>query len=66
MNVINIETLNNVNQTRLDIIKRVAKRTISKVQFTGGTELIADGIDNEKFDYLISKGIEKKLRMLGC
>lgn len=60
------ESLDNVNLRRLDVISRLAKRTISKVQFTGGVELIAGGVDDEKFDYLINKGIEKKLRGLGC
>jgi hypothetical protein len=64
--IVDKETLDNVNLKRLDIIKRVAKRTISKVQFTGGSELIANGVDDEKFEYLINKGIEKKLRGLGC
>lgn len=64
--LINDETLKNVNEKRLNVIRKLAKRTISKVQFSGGVDLVADGIDDEKFQYLIDKGVEKKLRGLGC
>ncbi len=60
------EMLNNVNSRKLDAISRLAKRTISKVAFNSSDDLISKDIDNEKFDYLINKGIEKKLRGLGC
>lgn len=60
------EMLDNINNKKLNIVSRVAKRTISKVVFSSSDELISKNIDNEKFDYLINKGIEKQLRSLGC
>lgn len=60
------EMLDNINSRKLDVVSRVAKRTISKVVFSSSDDLISKDIDNEKFEYLINKGIEKKLRGLGC
>mgnify|MGYP001149406689 CR=1 FL=1 len=60
------EMLDSINNKKLNIVSRLAKRTISKVVFNSSDELISKNIDNEKFDYLINKGIEKQLRGLGC
>jgi len=60
------EMLDSINNKKLNIVSRLAKITISKVVFNSSDELISKNIDNEKFDYLINKGIEKQLRGLGC
>ena len=46
------EMLDSINNKKLNIVSRLAKRTISKVVFNSSDELISKNIDNEKFDYL--------------
>lgn len=58
-----IENLDGVNAMRLKLISDVAKRVISKTQYTVGSGIISDKMDDEQFSYLVDQTIDKSLRL---